>query len=259
LIKKLLLFPIVFLAVSSAQASGVKHFFTAFVGPFNAATAEFEYDLSAASYAVRSVIRTNGTFDTIYPFQAQYETGGKIIGEKMRPANYKYESKSRFSKRSKQTFFDASGLPLYSISTKNGKSKRKDVRKKIAENDSTDLQTVLGLIVQRYYNVRFCAARLPVFDGKRRYDVIVEDEGKENLEAVAHSPYAGNAVKCSIYIDKLQEKGDDLLWELASDRRIYFWIMEDTKSKLPFIARIKINETPLGQANVYTTKIEVTK
>ena len=57
---------------SSAEALSVKHDFTAFVGPFNASTAEFEYTLTKKSYAVRSVVRTNGTFGFLYPFEANY-------------------------------------------------------------------------------------------------------------------------------------------------------------------------------------------
>ena len=62
-----------------------------------------------------------------------------------------------------------------------------------------------------------------------------------------------------MYIDILGAEGDDLLWQLSSDRPIYFWILKDAASGAPFIARVKINETPLGEMNVYTTKIEVKK
>lgn len=258
MIKKFYIFLLLLAWASPAQALSVRHFFTAFIGPFNASTAEFEYQLSPKTYQVNSVIRTNGTFDTLYPFEAKYATTGKIIKDKMQTASYEYHSKSRFTKRSKQTFYDSRGHPLYSISTKNAKSKRREIDATAAGN-ATDLQTILAIVAKRYNEVRFCAARLPVFDGKRRYDVILEDEGKEEIVANQYSPFAGPAVKCSMYIDKLQSEGDDLLWQLTSDRPIHFWIMEDTASSAPFIARIKIKETPLGKMDVYTTKIEVKK
>ena len=62
-----------------------------------------------------------------------------------------------------------------------------------------------------------------------------------------------------MYIDKLGDDGDDLLWQLSSERPVYFWILRDSTTAAPFIARIKIKETPLGEMNVYTTKIEVKK
>ena len=58
-----------------------------------------------------------------------------------------------------------------------------------------------------------------------------------------------------MYIDKLASQGDDLLWELTSERPIYFWILEQQNK--PFIARINIKETPLGELNVYTTNVNI--
>ena len=96
---------------------------------------------------------------------------------------------------------------------------------------------------------------MQVFDGKRRYDVIFKDEGKEEIFANEYSSYSGYATKCSMYIDKLASQGDDLLWELTSERPIYFWILEQQNK--PFIARINIKETPLGELNVYTTNVNI--
>ena len=125
--------------------------------------------------------------------------------------------------------------------------------------NTTNLQTVLAAIARQYNQVGFCDSRIPIFDGKRRFDAIFRDEGKEEIKANEYSAFAGRAAKCSMYIDKLGAEGDDLLWQLSSDRPIYFWILKDAASGAPFIARVKINETPLGEMNVYTTKIEVKK
>jgi len=82
--------------------------------------------------------------------------------------------------------------------------------------------------------------------------------GGDDLPKAGNSPYYGSAVKCLMYIDKLKEEGDDLLWKMTSESPVYIWIMEDAAGRAPFIARIKIENTPLGEMNVYTTKIEVT-
>ena len=100
---------------------------------------------------------------------------------------------------------------------------------------------------------------MEVFDGKRRFDVIFEDQGRENLSKAEDFPFEGEAAKCSMYIDKLNSDGDDLLWQLSSDKPIYFWIMKDSASGLPFIAQIKIDDTPLGRLDVKTQKITVKK
>ena len=100
---------------------------------------------------------------------------------------------------------------------------------------------------------------MQVFDGKRRFDTIFKDEGTEEISANEYSPYAGTAHKCSMYIDKLLNDGDDLLWELTSEKPIVFWILEDKESKLPFIARIEVEDTPLGRLLAYTQTIQTEK
>ena len=96
-----------------------------------------------------------------------------------------------------------------------------------------------------------------VFDGKRRFDVIFKDEGQEELTSNEYRPFQGTASKCSMYIDKLDSSGDDLLWQITSDRPIYFWILTDKETNIPFIAQIHIDDTPLGKLDVYTTDITI--
>ncbi len=259
MIKKFLVITFFAAMAADARALSVKHDFTAFIGPFNASTAEFEYVLQPHEYAVRSTVRTNGTFNLLYPFEAQYFTGGRIENGRMETAAYRYKSKSRFSKRSKEMVYDRDGQPVYSISTKNGKQKKKTIEVNADNKNTTNLQTVLAAIAKHYNEVRFCDSEMRIFDGKKRYNVIFRDEGTEELKADDNSPFSGAAAKCSMYIDKLGDDGDDLLWQLSSERPVYFWILRDSKTAAPFIARIKIKETPLGEMNVYTTKIEVKK
>lgn len=60
-----------------------------------------------------------------------------------------------------------------------------------------------------------------------------------------------------MYIDSLGSSGDDLLWDVTQDEPIYFWIMEDGVRKLPFIAKIEIDSTPLGRLQVLTQNITI--
>lgn len=241
------------------NALSVKHNFNAFIGPFNASIADFEYQLDNKKYAVKSKIKTHGLFDTLYPFEAIYSTTGFLKKNKMQTDTYKYQSQSRFSKRTKDVIYSSQGIPLQIISSKNGREKIKKVNTTENIDDTTDLQTVVASIANQYNKVKNCNAKMRIFDGKRRFDVIFEDLGTDNIKKDENSPFYGEATKCSMYIDKLKEDGDDMLWQLTSDSPIYFWIMKDKNTQAPFIAKINVEDTPLGEMNVYTTNIEVTK
>lgn len=240
---------------ATAQAAAVEHEFAIDLGPFDAGTATLAYNLTPKTYEVRSGMQTAGLFDTLYPFGAQYRTAGKIRQNTLEPNLYHYSSQSRFNTRSKELVYDTNGTPLYTVSTKNGKQKKKAVQNSPETEDATDLQTVLAKLIKQYNEVRFCDSKMRVFDGKRTFDVIFKDEGKEELPASEYSPFKGTAAKCSLYIDKLNAKDDDMLWELTSKRPIYFWLQE--QNGRPFIARVMVEDTPLGRLDVYTTQVSI--
>ncbi len=245
------------LVSQKVQAFTVEHNFAVEIGTFDASITNFSYQISPQEYSVNSTVRTNGLFHTLYPFEANYATTGRIKEDRLETHSYHYDSQSRFNTRSKELIYDEQGTPLYRLSTKNGKQKKTNIKKDKNNLGTTDLQTVFAELAYQYNNVKFCDARLQVFDGKRRFDVIFQDEGKEELTANNTSPFSGMAAKCSMYIDKLSSEGDDLLWKLTSDRPIYFWLLEDEKTKKPFIAKIWVKDTPLGELKALATNITI--
>ena len=155
----------------SANAVSVKHHFDAIVGIFNAGEADFTYDVDSKKYAVYSNIYTKGLFDTLYPFTAKYATSGRIENNQMRTENYSYESQSRFNKRTKKVVYNSDGVPLKSISTKNGKRKVKPITIKEDIDNTTDLQSVMAAMARQYLTTDSCDGMQKVFDGKRRYNI----------------------------------------------------------------------------------------
>lgn len=256
--RKILLSCLFFASLAApAHALTVEHDFTVILGVFNASDTHFRYSLSPEKYSVSSEVATAGIFDTLYPFKAVYSTTGKIKNKELETTSYKYQSQSRFTKRTKELIYDDKGNPLYRLSSKNDKHKKVSIDQKTDNKDTTDLQTIFAKLAKQYNDVKFCDSRMEVFDGKRRFDVIFKDEGREELKPGKYFKYSGSAAKCSMYIDKLNSKDDDLLWELTSERPIYFWIMEDPKTQAPFIAKIAVEETPLGKLDVYAKSIIV--
>jgi hypothetical protein len=242
---------------SRVFAFSVEHDFFVTVGAFDASLTQFTYTLEPNAYGIKSVVSTNGVFATLYPFQAEYKTSGKIGTDSMITTDYTYSSRSRFKTRSKQVLFDKEGKPVSQISTRNGKTRKRKFEQSPSPADTYDLQTVIAKLTRQYNDVGFCDSRLAVYDGKRRFDVIFTDEGNDTLVPNEHSSYQGKAVKCALQIDKLLSDDDDTLWQFSANRPIYFWLMRDEATGHPFIAKIQIKDTPLGELNAYLTKTTI--
>lgn len=239
-----------------SNAITVNHDFFVTVGIFDASKTEFTYTINKDDYKIASKVMTNGFFNTIYPFEANYITSGKIKNSQMTTVDYNYESKSKSKTRSKKVYYE-NGKPIYQITAKNGKEKKRDFAPSPTPADTFDLQTVIAKIAYQYNELGFCDSTLKVYDGKRRFDVIFKDEGSDNLIADEHSFYTGKASKCSMHIQKVLSDDDDQLWELSSNKPIYFWIAKEPKKNYPFIAKIHIKDTPLGELTAHTTNITI--
>lgn len=240
-----------------AAAFSVTHEMFVTVGAFDASKTRFAYTFTPNEYQVCSSVQTNGFFNTVYPFQADYQTSGKLMDGKMIARNYGYTSKSRFNTRGKQVVYNEKGEPQYQIATKNGKSKKREFTPSPRPADTFDLQTVLAKLAKQYNDVGFCDSQMSVYDGKRWFDVVFKDEGKELLPENEHLFLKGEAAKCSLRIDKILSEDDDTLWEFSANKPIYFWIVRNTGTKYPVIARIQIKDTPLGELNAYTTRFTI--
>ena len=245
-------------SANQTLAYQIIHNATAFLGPFNASDASFKYDITPQSYLIQTNIKTNNVFGALYPFAAEYKTTGNINHNKFITTSYKSNSKSRFNTRSKEMFYDNNGKPIYRMSNKNSSNQKKVEILPPPDNiHTTDLQTVLAEMIVQYTNMNFCKARLHVFDGKKNFDIVFNDEGKETLSPNEYSPYKGTAAKCSFYADDLGQNHDDLIFQITPDNPFYVWILKDKKSNHPFIAKLEKPSTILGKLTVYTQNIEI--
>lgn len=254
--KYLLTFLLIMSFAMPANAYNVTHKCSVFLGLFNATSATFTYSITPISYAIKSNIKTSGVFGSIYPFTAEYKTTGNIEKDLFKTTSYISHSKSRFNTRSKEMFYNKDGKPTYRISNKNNSGNKKTEILPPPDNvHSTDLQTVFAEIITQYQKTGFCNARLHVFDGKKSFDTVFNDEGKETIPANEFSPYFGEAVKCSFYADDLGQNLDDLIFEATPDNPFYIWILKDKKTNLPFIAKMEKPSTVLGKLVIYTNQV----
>jgi hypothetical protein len=105
-----------------------------------------------------------------------------------------------------------------------------------------------------------CAQTLPVFDGKRRYDLIVKDLGEATIAKNSYSIYQGPALRCGFTMERISG---------FSKKRRYArqWDEESSAAPTVFMAQIRPDMPPvpvryegaiaLGNMVIHLTKAEV--
>jgi hypothetical protein len=105
-----------------------------------------------------------------------------------------------------------------------------------------------------------CEQTLPVFDGKRRYDLIVKDLGEATIAKNSYSIYAGPALRCGFTMERISG---------FSKKRRYTrqWDEETSVPPTVFMAQIRADLPPLpvryegaialGDMVIHLTKADV--
>ena len=235
-----------------ANALQIKHFVQTSIGVFDACEETFSYTFNADNtYDVQTSITTSGTFDTLYPLKATYHAYGTVEKQKFLPQKYSRSNKTRFNNRSKEVIYK-NGVPQYRISTKNQNRRQDPITPDPQYASSNDLLTTMAEMAAHVNRTGNCDFEQYSFNGKKYSLSKVKTQGYEKLL----TPYfSGMALKCRYEIEVLDDADAGFLF--SNKEPIEFWLLQDPTTKAYFLARALIKNTPLGELEALTTKIEV--
>ena len=250
--KRLLFFLTVLMLGRPAMALEVEHIIHTTVGPFETSQETLVYKFFGANgYDVKTGIKTLGTFDTLYPFSADYHAYGTYNKSQFLPQDYYYETQSRFRHRTKRIVYK-NGVPQYRISTKGEKKRQDDIIIDEKYGNSNDLLSTFGELIHKIVTDGSCDFERFSFDGKHYSRSKVKFLGFENI----HTPFfSGNAMKCQYHLEVLDDAEAGFM--LSKDEPVYFWALQDQKTNTWFLARILVEKTPFGKMESLTTSIKV--
>lgn len=252
--KKFVVFYILFALVPwTAEGRMIKADYDVDVGVFDAAQMSVSYVINPKLYDLQTTVTTDGVFDAFYPFKASYHASGYFKEQRAQSTDYQYKAQSRSHLRTKRLIFNAQGLPIMRESAKDGKQKTVAVEPFKDVYDAHDLFSVFALLNRQIQTQGKCAANLKVFDGKKQYVVTTQDEGEEILPKKPDLPLK----KCSLQIEEAQAGDEDALWQMSSNRPMFFWLATEPETGLSYIVQIQIASTPLGKVVARLENLEV--
>lgn len=247
----LLIFLLAVMSLTNAQAKTLTHYMKTRIGFFDACSQTFAYKFTQnGRYDVKTTVKTTGTFGVVYPFKATYHAYGSFNNTKFMPENYFYETDS-FRHRTKEIVYK-NGVPQYRISVKGDNKRQDDITIDEKYKTSNDLLTTFAELTYLVMQNKKCDFTQFSFNGKKYSKLTSVSEGKENIK----TPYfEGEAEKCELSLQIVDDTEAGFFFD--KDETVSFWVMKDKKSGLPFVAKVFLDSTPLGELESFTTKIEV--
>lgn len=226
--------------------------FEAYVGGISALTVGVEAGLLPGAYNVDFSFGTRGVVAWMIDWKMNAYSRGQFAPAGLIPASAATDSQWNGNKRSTRLDYAGDG----SVSVHMQPTPEQDDRNPVPDalkRGTVDVSSALLGALEQVGKTGSCAHRLKVYDGRRRYDLVFEDDGKTTLGADSESIYHGPAIVCRLWIDPkagFRNTSSRMDWATGDYARVYVARVFDGGPPVPVALEYG---TALGQLRAYLT------
>jgi hypothetical protein len=233
-------------APAGASAASVDLEYDAFVLGFPAVTFDFRLDQSEAVYHVEGTIHTNGVADLVVSYRLQTHTDGRVVAGSLQPIEQANQSKRNGVERLVRLDYDGGAVRAH-VTPPFEKMLPPEQTAGTLDPASATLAAGRALAATGR-----CDQRIKVFDGRRRYDLVLTDEGEGRLER-GLGLYTGPAHRCRLDMIKVDEAQRDESETKSEPAVVWFASLDPLLPPLP----VRIDFTSRwGLATVALTRVQ---
>lgn len=173
---------------------------------FDAASYDLDaaaYDLHASAYAVRLRMKTTGLVKTLTRLKTTAYSHGTFVSGEIVPVRAGYSSKRWRKKRLVELGFNE-GTPRVVRIKPRRKGGNPPAVAPAQLKGALDPAGALLAVLSRFDAGQGCRLRIPVYTGRRLYELVGEPHGTGvgRLEASRYSPFAGSTVNCHVRLER---------------------------------------------------------
>jgi len=210
-----------------------------YAGGFKALNASLVMDLDKRAYDMKLKATTEGFIGSLFPWQASYDTSGHADNGKLFPSVYTERSTWRGSEKVTEMDYGPNGKVLKSTTQDGNKTTvDRDINKGLSAN-TLDILTGTLVMLQSAKSTNKCEGSFPVFDGKRRFNIVLKDDGTEVLQASRYSTFSGEALRCTLEVQPVAG------FQPKDQKRGWMAVQNHTEARhmLPTIWLAKLDDT----------------
>lgn len=194
-------------------------------GPLRLLSMRTTIELLPDVYRTRTRMRTEGLIGLLFPWTSDSITEG--LRGPLRPRRHTSEGRYRRQRRVVELRYADDGSVETRIEPPPDAEGRDTVAPELRRSTVDPLTASLAAMEQE------CRGQVPVFDGRRRYDLRLEDLGRADVPAAHAGPYAGSARRCRAVVAPLGG-----FWRAdaphdESPSTLDFWIAEPRADLVP--------------------------
>ncbi len=174
--------------------------YSVYAGGFEALHATLVMNLDKRAYGLKVKAETQGLIGDLFPWQASYITTGHTQHGMLVPSVYTARNTWRKNEKITEMDYGPNGRILKSTTQDGDKTTVKRDFKATLTRHTLDMLTGVLAMLQSVKNTDSCAGAFPVFDGKRRFNIVLKNDGEEMLKSSSYSDYRGMALRCTLTV-----------------------------------------------------------
>jgi hypothetical protein len=227
--------------VATEKSRVLKLDYAIYVGGFRTIDINLNTILSRDRYDIKLDLKGDRLLDWLFKWTMRASSAGQIKQGMIMPRQAGHNSVWRGKKRSVRLVFPGTGFPTATVMPvpKQGDRKLVPPEKRLATRDLAG--AILSYLMASGVK-NSCARSEPVFDGRRRYNLVFENEAKVSLRKNSYSPYSGPALRCTLKLEKLagfRTKSSRSRWVSEGSARV--WIAQPFDGALPILVRLEMD------------------
>lgn len=235
-----------------AAPTDVAASFTIYVGGLLFISGNFEAVMDDDNYRLAATMSTAGTTRTFYPADYKLSSEGRLTQEHVQPHHYVSDTQAERKTRKITMSYSRDGMPRLTAEPPYNPGDLDDVMPSLQQNT---LDPISAFIMPVVAGENPCDRTIPVFDGKRRYDLKLVYEGEKQMTPRGLAKPV-TAIVCTIrYVAVApieRRKFTDML-RRNDDMRVWLAPFDGGRVYMPVRFQLR---TPLGGAVMELTQVK---
>lgn len=166
-----------------------------YVGGFHLIASTIFFEERGNFYHVFVKAGTRGIWGYLLPWSTVLDAEGAIDGKRFRPKEFFTRDEWKHKPKITKLHFDGKGDVVPEFDPPNRDTNREIVTKEQRFRSLDPITALLQMLAHVAVD-KTCAVPVPVFDGKRRFDITGRDDGFDYTDSDGYGVYDGNARLC---------------------------------------------------------------
>jgi hypothetical protein len=190
--------------VRAAEARHLALNYEVYIGGFHTLSIAYDARLGPATYDLKVALDGKGILDWWFAWSMRAFSHGRLNRGAIVPVRAGADSSWNGKHRQTRLTYRPDGPPVVHLDPRpdDEDGGRDDVTPALRRG-ARDLAGAIFALLSRIGAADRCDGREAVFDGRRRYDLMLSHLGEDRREASNYSPYAGPALRCGLEIKRI--------------------------------------------------------